>query len=69
MIRRPITEFQSIEEDVVALFQHLLAEMPPNAASLEVRASGETKREYRPLSHHETPRLPLYGSMPRKAFS
>jgi hypothetical protein len=43
VIRRPITEFLSIEEDLIALFQRLLGEMPPNAASLEVRRVGRSK--------------------------
>lgn len=43
MIRRTNNEFQSIEEDVIALFQHLLADLPPNAASLEVRRVGRSK--------------------------
>jgi hypothetical protein len=43
VIRRPIAEFLSIEEDLVAQFQQLLAEMPPDAASLEVRRVGRNK--------------------------
>jgi hypothetical protein len=43
MIRRTNTEFLRIEEDLVELFECLLAEMPPNAASLEVRRVGRNK--------------------------
>ncbi len=42
MIPRPIPEYLSIEEDLVALFQHLLAELPSNAASLRVQRVGRS---------------------------
>jgi hypothetical protein len=43
VIPRPNLEYLSIEEDLIALFQYLLAEMPPNDASFEVRRVGRFK--------------------------
>ncbi len=60
MVRRTNTEFLSIEEDLVALFERLLAEMPPHVASLEVRRVGRNKEG---LQATLTPRNPGAASL------
>ncbi len=60
MIRRTDSEFLNIEEDLVALFERLLAEMPPNVASLEVRRVGRNKEG---LQATLTPRNPWAASL------